>query len=211
MKGWIRFLTVVILLVATALFLRARTRPETVPARQALASFPRQVGSWVGRDVALDPRVLEVLGPGEFLTRIYTRAPKEPYIDLFAAYFPTQRTGNTIHSPQNCLPGAGWTPVDARRFPLARPDGSTMVVNRFVLAKGSERLLVLYWYQAHGRVVASEYWAKFYLVADAVRDNRTDGALVRIVTPLASGEEVGAGERRAVEFAQAILPMLDVY
>jgi EpsI family protein len=211
MKSWIRFLAVVVLLASTALFLRAHTRPEILPAREALASFPRQVGSWVGQDTPLQPGVLEVLGPGDFLTRIYARTPKEPYIDLFAGYFPTQRTGNTIHSPQNCLPGAGWTPVDATRFALPRPDGSTTVVNRFVLAKGPERLLVLYWYQAHGRVVASEYWAKFYMVADAIRDNRTDGALVRIITPLASGEEVQAGQRRAVEFAQAILPTLDRY
>jgi EpsI family protein len=211
MKSWIRFFAVVVLLVATALFLRARTRLEILPQREDLASFPKQVGAWVGRDTELQPGVVEILGPGEFLARIYTRAPKEPYIDLFTAYFPTQRTGNTIHSPQNCLPGAGWTPREGSRFPLSRPDGHTIVVNRYVLAKGPDRLLVLYWYQAHGRVVASEYWAKFYLVTDAIRLNRTDGALVRLITPMLRGEDTESAQRRAVELAQLILPMLDSY
>ncbi len=78
---------------------------------------------------------------------------------FFAAYFPSQRTGDTIHSPQNCLPGAGRTPIEFSRMPLERPGRPAITVNRYVIAKGIDRMLVLYWYEAHGRVVASEYWA----------------------------------------------------
>ncbi len=211
MHSWLRFLSALLLLASAAVFLQARRRPEILPPRQDLASFPMRSGDWIGRNTPLPPGVLDVLGPGEFLTRIYLRGPGEPYIDFFVAYFPRQRTGNTIHSPQNCLPGAGWTPIESGRLQLARPGDNPISVNRYVLAKGADRLLVFYWYQAHGRVVASEYWAKYYLVADAIRSNRTDGALLRIVTPLARGEDAASSQRRAVEFTQLILPALDSY
>jgi len=211
MVSRLRFLLVAAMLAAAALFLQARNRPEDLPPRQALTSFPRQVGDWAGRDVALPPGVLDVLGPGEYLSRIYWHDPREPYIDFFVGFFPSQRTGNTIHSPQNCLPGSGWAPVESSRFQLTRPKGDPVTVNRYMLGKGADRLLVLYWYQAHGRVVASEYWAKFYLVADAIRLNRTDGALVRVITPVASGEGTASAQQRAVGFAEAILTALDSY
>ena len=211
MPSQLRFLLVVLVLVSTALFLRAHGRPEILPTREDLSAFPRQVGGWVGRDTPLAPGVLDVLGPGEFLARSYWRRLDGAYIDFFAAYFPSQRTGNTIHSPQNCLPGAGWTPIEAGQFQLARPDGNLATLNRYVLAKGPDRLLVLYWYQAHARIVASEYWAKFYLVADAIRLNRTDGALVRVTTPVVPGEGTLPAQKRAVEFVQFILPFLDSY
>ncbi len=207
----LRFLISVVLLVSAAAFLRGRSRPEIFPPRQDLATFPKQLGDWAGRDASLPAGVVDVLGPGEFLTRLYQRKFDGAYIDLFVGYFPSQRTGNTIHSPQNCLPGAGWTPIEARRFQLTRPDGNLATLNRYVLARGPDRLLVLYWYQAHARIVASEYWAKFYLVADAIRLNRTDGALVRVVTPVLPGEDMRLAQGRAVEFAQLILPRLDSY
>jgi EpsI family protein len=167
------------------------------------------VKDWSGQEIAIQPEIREILGDGEFLLRIYTRALQEPYIDFFLAYFPTQRTRSTIHSPQNCLPGAGWLPVESARMQLSRPDGRAITVNRYVIAKGLERRLVLYWYQAHGRLVASEYWAKFYLVTDAIRMNRSDGALVRIITAVDRNEDVEHAQQRAVEFAQVILPSLD--
>jgi EpsI family protein len=132
-------------------------------------------------------------------------------VDLFLAYFPSQRTGDTIHTPKNCLPGAGWTPLESGRVALERPDGPAIRVNRYVIGKGTDHMLVLYWYEAHGRAVASEYWAKFYLVADAIRLNRTDGALVRIITPWLSGENLDTAQQRAVDFAGSILPLLDNY
>ena len=111
--------------------------------------------------------------------------PANRYIDLFLAYFPSQRTGNTMHSPQNCLPGAGWSMSGHRHIQIAGPSGP-LIVNLYIISKGTDRQVVLYWYQAHGRVVASEYWAKVYLVTDAISMNRTDGSLVRVITPASS-------------------------
>jgi EpsI family protein len=135
----------------------------------------------------------------------------EPFLDLFLAFFPSQRAGSTIHSPQNCLPGAGWLPVESGKIKLLRPDGKTITVNRYLIGKGLERRLVLYWYQAHGRVVASEYWAKFYLVTDAIRMNRSDGALIRVTTPVAQNESSVSAEQRGVAFIQDVLPFLGRY
>jgi EpsI family protein len=199
----------VVLLAGAGLFLHSHSQAEHLPPHDALASFPSRVGDWLGRELPLSPDVRQVLGEGDFLVRIYGRRSDEPYLDLFLAYFPSQRSGNTIHSPQNCLPGAGWLPVESGRIKLLQPDGKAITVNRYLIGKGLERRLVLYWYQAHGRVVASEYWAKFYLVADAIRMNRTDGALVRIMTSVDRNEDVEHAQQRAVEFAQVVLPSLD--
>jgi len=207
-----RFTLVVVLLSATAVFLRARGRNETVPSREPLSSLPYQLGEWQGSDVPMQQEVLEILGPGDFLQRLYEKTPaNEPYVDLFVAYFPSQRTGDTIHSPKHCLPGAGWLPVESGRVILSFPGRTPFEVNRYVIAKGDERQLVLYWYAAHDRILASEYWAKFYLVSDSIRLNRSDGSLVRVVTPIAPGESSDTAQQRLVSFAGNMVPLLDRY
>jgi EpsI family protein len=206
---WMRFFVTLALLAATAVFLEARRQVEPTLPRKPLAEFPETVGEWKGIDLKLTPEVLQVLGPGDFLTRIYQRPALGPHLDLFIAYFPSQRTGDTIHSPQNCLPGAGWSPLERSRMELAGPGGRRIEVNFFVIGKGLDKQVVLYWYQAHGRVVASEYSAKYYLVADAIRSNRSDGALVRVITSIASNEEKVGAVQRAARFAEQILPLLD--
>jgi len=210
MNSLLRLAVVVAMLGGAGLFLRARDRGEALPPRQELAGFPRQVAGWSGEDIPLDPDIRKILGDGEFLLRIY-RSGVQPYVDLFVAYFPTQRTGSTIHSPQNCLPGSGWAPVDFARIQLPQGADRQTTVNRYVISKGLEQQLVLYWYQSNGRVVASEYWAKIFLVTDSIRRNRSDGALVRIVTPIARGESITDAEKRAVGFAGAATPLLDPF
>ena len=124
-------------------------------------------------------------------------------------YFASQRSGDTIHSPKNCLPGAGWQPLDSGRSEIALSGGRSLTAARYVVARGNERQLVLYWFQSHGKTTASEYSAKFQLVTDAIRLNRTDGALVRVVTPVLLGETEAQSERRAVEFIRLMYPALD--
>jgi len=201
-----------LLIAATAIFLQARTRNEVFPARLPLESFPHQLGSWTGADVPIEKDVLDVLGNGDFLLRVYTNPQdRQPDVDIFIAYFRSQRTGDTIHSPKNCLPGAGWTPISNTRIALSTPGHVPFPVNRYVIAKGDARQLVLYWYWAHDRGVASEYWAKFYLVADSIRMNRSDGSLVRITTAMFPGETPAAAEQRLLPFTNSVLPLLDNY
>jgi EpsI family protein len=136
---------------------------------------------------------------------------KTPYVDLFIAYFRSQRAGDTIHSPQHCLPGSGWMPIENRRILLSMPGHAPFPANRYLIAKGESRQLVLYWFWAHDRGVASEYWAKFYLVADSIKMNRSDGSLVRITTPMLAGETAEQAEQRILPFASEVMPLLDTY
>ncbi len=207
-----RFLLAATLIASEAIFLQAHSRSEVNPPRPLLQSFPHDLAGWTSYDVPLEKDVLEILGPGDFLLRIYqNQEQKQPPIDLFIAYFPSQRAGDTIHSPQHCLPGAGWTPVENQRVPLAVPGHAPFLVNRYVIAKGDARQVVLYWYWAHDRGVASEYWAKYYLIADSIRMNRTDGALVRITTPMYPGETVDDAAARIMPFTNSVTPLLDSY
>lgn len=210
-QSWLRIFPVALLLAGTGGLLFARNQVEIIPPRTPLSSFPGHIDNWVGVDVPINEDVLQALGPGEFLSRIYQQSPGGEYVSLFVAYFPSQRTGDTIHSPKNCLPGSGWTPVASGRISLKGGAGNNITANRYLIAKGLEHQLVLYWYQAHGRVTPSEYWAKIYLVTDAVRMNRTDGALVRIVTPIPPAERDDVAQQTAVSFAEKILPILSGY
>jgi EpsI family protein len=202
----------VALIVLTAALLQARGRIEVIPHRLPLASFPAQLGDWDSVEIALDKDTLAVLGAGDFLERVYQNQSENlPAIDLFLAYFPTQRAGDTIHSPQHCLPGAGWNPEENSRVTLSLPGHDPFPANRYVIAKAGARKLVLYWYWAHDRGVANEYWAKFYLVKDSIRMNRSDGALVRITTDMFPGETPGAAQQRILPFASTVSPLLNNY
>jgi len=207
-----RFAVTAALLAATAIFLQARGHNETLPGREPLASLPQQLGEWTGTDVAMQQDVLEILGPGDFLQRYYENTSvSQPFVDLFLAYFPSQRAGDTIHSPKHCLPGSGWLPTESGRVSISFPGRAAFEANRYVIAKGDDRQLVLYWYWAHDRALASEYWAKFYLVTDSIRLNRSDGSLVRVITPLPPGETVEAAQQRLLSFAGNVVRQLDRY
>jgi EpsI family protein len=209
-RHW-RFVIAVALLGGTALLLRARNSAEVIAPRTPLGSFPRTLGSWSSNDIPLEPDVLQVLGPGDFLLRDYRDASGTQDVFLFVAYFPSQRAGDTIHSPKNCLPGAGWTPVRADRIRIDVPGHAPFGANRYVIAQGDQRQLVLYWYWAHDRAVASEYAAKFYLVSDAIRMHRTDGSLVRVSTKIGEGESVQSAQQTLLAFTGNIIPLLNTY
>jgi EpsI family protein len=202
-----RWVAILVLLGGVAVFLQARRQPEATIPYKGLEHLPMHIAGWSGTEVEIPQETRDVLGKGEFLQRMYRNPVTGSHLDLFVAYFPSQRVGVTIHSPKNCLPGSGWSPIENTHISIPMPTGP-MVVNRYIVAKGEDRQLVLYWYQAHGRAVASEYWAKFYLVKDAIALNRSDGSLIRIVTPLAQQETTASAQQRAVEFARSLMPAL---
>jgi len=213
MKRNLRFILAAVLLAVTAGFLQVRNHAEVIPQHLPLSSFPQQLQDWSGTDIPISQEVLDVLGAGDFLLRVYRKPQQasEPYVDLFVAYFPSQRAGDTIHSPKHCLPGAGWLPVESSRIQISLPGTEPFPANRYVIAKGPDRQLVLYWYLAHGRSVASEYWAKFYLVADSMRLNRSDGSLIRVTTALRADETADAAQQRLLSFASNVVPQIDQY
>lgn len=212
MSANLRFAIAAVILLTAAIFLRAGNRKEVLPPYLPLESFPSHLESWEGRDLVIPQDSLAVLGPGDFLLRDYqNQSPSVPDVDLFLAFFPSQRAGDTIHSPKNCLPGSGWYPLESGRITLSLPGHSPFPANRYVIAKGAERELVLYWYWAHNRATASEYWAKYYLVKDSIRMHRSDGSLVRITTDLGENETTAAAQQRLESFAGKIVPLLNQY
>jgi EpsI family protein len=198
---------------ATAVYLAIALRAEPTPMRQPLDRLPLELEAWTGRpEPDFDADVLQKLGVDDYIIRSYHR--DADWVGLYVGFYASQRQGDTIHSPLNCLPGAGWMPLQRARAVLhvAREPGGTeraIDVNRFVIQKGLDRQVVYYWYQSRDRVVASEYWGKVYAVVDAIRYNRTDAALVRVTVPIAADDE-GAGRADAAgrRFIKALFPML---
>lgn len=209
-RSWLRGLWPVLILLLCALFIRSRSRAEVLPPHKNLHSFPFQIGRRIGTSLTISKGDLAVLGPGHFMQRDY-RAPGRPDVNLYIAFFPKQTTGDAIHSPKHCLPGAGWSPVVSKIINIPWGDGNILKANYYVLELGLDKEVVIYWFQSHGRTVASEYWVKFYLVEDALRMNRTDGALVRVITPVGDGEPLSGGKHRVIAFTRRILPLLEQY
>lgn len=191
---------IVLIACAGAVALRGAGRERPV-SRHSLATFPRIVDEWRSAgDVPLEEDVLGALGVDDYVSRTYVNAQGHP-ANLYIGYYASQRQGDTIHSPQNCLPGAGWQPVESGRTTL-EVAGTVLPVNRYVIEKGLDRQVVFYWYQGRGRVVASEYANKLWLMLDAARLGRTNGSLVRVISPDAQA---------AAGFARAVYPRLSEY
>jgi len=206
-----RFAIVALLLAGTALFLKALDRHQSVSPRTALASFPVELRSWAGTDIPIPEHTLKRLGAGEFLQRMYRDSIRSgAYVDLYVAYIPDQRA-LFRHLPQNCLEGSGWTPVEVGTTTLAFPGEAPFPANRHLITKGDDRQLVLFWYSARGRRVASEDWMIVYLMFDWLRLNRNDGALIRMNTALQPGEKPEEAERRLLSFAEMVSPLLQNY
>lgn len=197
----LRFGIVAALLVVTALSLHVH--PQNPPPY--LCSLPAQIDDWTGTGLVLDQQTREILRPGEFLIRDYQNA-SQPRIDLMIAYYPVRKADDIDfenrlrHSP---------VPISPEIVQITRPDGSSFPVNRSVISIWGRRQLVLFWFQAHGRAVASENWAKYYLVYDLVRTNRSDGAIVRLGTPMLDGESPEGAQTRMMKLGSQFLPLLD--
>jgi EpsI family protein len=195
------------LLVVRGALLYSSERPEYLPPMASLGGFPLSVGDWHFHEEGfVDQETRDFLKADDLLDRVYGNAATKRQASLFVAAFRTLSTGATPHSPKNCLPGTGWSSLLSDELTLQMPSGP-ITVNRYVVGRGAERALVLYWYQSRGRVVASEYKAKLWSIADAIRLNRTDTALVRVVVPIPDEDQEKATST-AVDFVQAFFEPL---
>ncbi len=204
--GWWRVTSAAAILVVGVVSLPILSHGESVPLRRSLDRFPADVGPWQGASDSLPPSILDVLRVSDYLMRRYT-APGKPPIWLYVGYYETQRQGQIIHSPQQCLPGSGWNFLSREYLTLGLPGrADPATINNVLVGKGEERQIVLYWYQERGRIVASEYKAKLYMITDAVTRNRTDGALVRLSAPVRGSEEQTL--QQLLEFVRVMFPRL---
>jgi EpsI family protein len=207
-SGNARFAIMAVALAGAALLVQSRTHAET-RAQSSVAALPLQIGNWTGADIPFSPRILASVGPGQFLQRTYQeRNAAGPYVDLYVAYRP-DRWSLGSHLPNDCLIGSGWAPVESGTTIVNLPGSAAYPANRYLIAKGTQRQLVLFWFWVHGRSVASESWTDFYLTLDSLRLNRNDYAVVRINTPLAPGENAEVAQHRLLAFAGQLQPVLD--
>ncbi|MCC6294008.1 MAG: EpsI family protein [Bryobacterales bacterium] len=203
-------LLLALVLSAQAAVFHNADRQEKIPLVKSLDQFPAQLGEWkLTRVGAVEPEVQAVLRADDLMTRDYASPHSRNSLSFFVAYFRSQRTGKAPHSPKNCLPGSGWVPTQSTIVKI-NVKGEDIDVNRYVVARGEYKSLVLYWYQSHNRVVASEYLAKIYLVLDSIRYNRSDVALARIVLPI-TDDRVDEAMQAGVSFIQAGYPELTTY
>ena len=204
----VRFWITAIVLLGAAALLRGVSHGEAVVPREPLRELPYVLGSWKGEDHPLPQQIVQAAGVNDYANRLYVDSTAAA-VQLYIGYYDSQRTGNTIHSPKNCLPGAGWDPIRSGDARVSLAGGNTIVVNEYVIQQDQDKRLVFYWYQGRGRFIASEYSGKFWMVADALLRNRTDGALVRLITPMSDGE--AAARARLASFSQDLLPHLDEF
>ncbi len=185
---------------------------EHIPVSKPLADFSLPSSAWLPvREEPLDQETLDILKADDTLSRVYENRQNGQAVDLFVAYFSTQRTGKTPHSPKNCLPGNGWAANEAGTLLVNVPgEARPITINRYVVSRDQAESLVLYWYQAHNRVIASEYRAKIFTIIDSIRYRRSDTSLVRVVNPVVDGDTKSATET-AVSFIQSFFLPLKNY
>jgi EpsI family protein len=204
--GTVRFVITGAFLAGAFILLHSVSHGEPILQHQPLNQLPATVGAWRSEDRPLPKEILQATGVTDYTNRFYL-ADGIPPIQLYVGYYGSQKTGDTIHSPKNCLPGSGWEPVRSGFLTIPLEGHPPIEVNEYVVQQDERKQLVFYWYQGRGRVIASEYAGKMWMVADAISRNRTDGSLVRLVTPI-TGDEAAARDR-LLRFTQQIFPQLD--
>lgn len=205
----LRFCLLLPVFVVGIVSLNLASHGEPVPLRTDFHRFPYRIGDWKGSDSKLDETIVKALGVDNYLNRLYIPTKGNYPIELYIGYYKSQRQGETIHSPKNCLPGSGWSILESNVHTIRVTDGTedkAITVNRYLVQKGARKHVVLYWYHSKGRVTASEYWGKIYLVLDAISKNRTDGALVRVAVPVIGSEEDAI--RNGTTFIRTMFPEL---
>lgn len=188
---------------AAGFYLNARR--EYVPPVKPLSQISRAAGNWsMTKEWQIEPEVLAVLKADDTLSRHYVQGGDPAGVGLYIAFFRSQRAGVAPHSPKNCLPGNGWVAEKSQvvRIPVAGA-AQPVEANYYLIQRGDSKSVVIYWYQSHGRTVADEYKAKFYVMADAIRLNRTDTALVRVTVPVGPGGVEGATQT-AMDFVKTM-------
>lgn len=232
MKVWALIIAVLMLAGAWGI-IETLEHDEPVIPKKPFKEFPRTVSNhWQGIDLTFDDETLQKLQMSDYLMRVYSPiegavsytqgdrhselTPERPNshlqnspIWLYIGYYQSQRTGATYHSPKNCLPGAGWQFISSEFVTVPFPYPSVVTINKVLIQKGLDQQVILYWYQDRGRIVASEYWAKAYMIWDAMTINRTDGSLIRVSIPVVTSPE--AAYQQGLRFLQDVWPSLLEY
>lgn len=192
----------------TTVYLNYMSHGEAVPTRRPLAEFPTNIDGWSGKASRFDDDIYRVLGVDDSILMSYVDNENRS-VQLYVGYYESQREGDLIHSPKNCMPGSGWN-ITSTSIENVLVGGKEIPVIKLILERGISKQVSLYWFQSRGRYISSEYWQKIYLVWDAISKNRTDGSFVRLISPVDSrGEEFASGYLKS--FASKLIPILNDY
>jgi EpsI family protein len=206
-----RPVVIVIIMLMTMILLFFVRQSERIKPNKPFDTFPMKIGEWQGIPDKFDARIYDVLGVDDSVLANY-RSEKKGSVNLYVGFYQSQKEGDLIHSPKNCLPGAGWniTETSIESIDVSdKKENKTIDVIRLRLEKESQKQVVLYWFQSQGRIISSEYMQKIWLVIDSITKHRTDGSFVRLISPV-MGDESQTLERMK-EFAKEIFPYLTEY
>lgn len=201
---------VCVILAMASVFPSLGERQEIIPARMPFLSFPLAFGDWHGQQEILDPLIVETLQATDYWNASYKRNAGESPVSLFMAYYASQRTGAAAHSPSNCIPGSGWRIAQSDIHPVSL-ENMSIPVTRIVIQKDGAMLLVYYWFDQRGRIINEQYGAKWYLLVDSITKKRTDGAIIRVMTPVSENEDLSAGDARLSDFLRGMHPAIRNY
>jgi exosortase D (VPLPA-CTERM-specific) len=204
--------TALLLIVALPVSMAIAGREEFIPERATFISFPLLRGDWSGRETALEPNILEELDYPDYIMANYRNGAEPLPVNFYVAYYESQRSGSAIHSPRSCIPGGGWKISGLTQRDLSPELGfSGLTVNRLLISKGESSQLVYYWFDQRGRVITNEYLAKWYLFQDGMTMQRSDGALVRLITPVPPGADIADADARLQGFLREFYPIMGDY
>jgi len=198
----------VVLIISSIATVNLGQRESVILERKAFDQFPMEIGQWQGRKDKIDDASLNLLKLDDYIIADYVN--DNSAVNFYAAYYEAQEAGGAAHSPKTCLPGGGWRILSNKEIML---DGTGMnaPVNRFVIGQGDSKMVVYYWFQQRGKIIASEYAVKWHMLIDSISDNRTDGALVRLTATVAPNEDVAVADKKLQRFSQQVVPVLQEY
>lgn len=183
-------------------------REAITPARDRLVAFPLEMDGWSAVRGLLDDGIEQVLAADDYIVAEYRRPDAAP-VSLFAAWYARQTEGSGIHSPEICIPAGGWEVSAWRTRTVVLESGLRIDVNRAVIQRGISRQLVYFWFEQRGRRLTGDYAVKFHAVADALRRGRSDGGIVRLITPIGPLEDERAADARIGRFMESMVPRLE--
>ncbi len=194
-------------MLVTAVLTIFASQSERISPNKPFSEFPLEIGQWEGKKGELDQEVYNILGVEDYILANYRKVSGET-VNLYVGFYQSQKEGDIIHSPKNCMPGAGWkiTDTSIETVKVADAQKNIRVIN-LLLQKGAEKQVVLYWFQSRGRIISSEYMQKIWLVIDSITKHRTDGSFVRLISPVMVDEETTINILK--DFANAVYPVLN--
>ncbi|OAI11394.1 VPLPA-CTERM-specific exosortase XrtD [Methylomonas lenta] len=186
---------------------------DIIPQRKAFLNFPLHLDGWQGQRDVIEQKYLDTLKLTDYAIVNYLTPDAKSSVNFYSAYYDSQRKGASVHSPRSCIPGDGWqiTSFGQLTLPDIQMQGTPLEVNRAVIEKGEYKQLVYYWFQQRGRSITNEYLVKWYLFYDAITMQRTDGALVRLVTSLDKGQDIEVADQRLQAYMKDMVKVLPEY